>query len=86
MASTQTAPQRGRPAIASDEAMRIARQDAEGVYGDLSAYQNYPNVPNKTVGTLIITICRTYLRRAAARITSLTERRDKFFPSAMNSR
>lgn len=39
MASTQTAPQRGRPAIASDEAMRIARQDAEAVYGDLSAYQ-----------------------------------------------
>ena len=39
MAGAQTIPQRGRPVIASDEAMRIARQDAEAVYGDLSAYQ-----------------------------------------------
>ncbi len=36
--STQTMTPRGRPAVTSDEAMRIARLDAEAVYGDLSSY------------------------------------------------
>jgi hypothetical protein len=29
----------GSPQIAPDEALKIARADAEGVYGDLSAYR-----------------------------------------------
>lgn len=36
--STQTMTPRGRPVVTSDEAMRIARLDAEAVYGDLSSY------------------------------------------------
>lgn len=35
MATATTA----KPLISCDEALRIARQDAEQVYGDLSAYQ-----------------------------------------------
>jgi hypothetical protein len=36
--SIQTVTKQGRPAVTSDEAMRIARLDAEAVYGDLSSY------------------------------------------------
>lgn len=36
--TTQAIAQRSRPTITSDEAMRIARLDAEAVYGDLSSY------------------------------------------------
>ena len=36
--TTQTVAPRSGPAITSDEAMRIARLDAEPVYGDLTGY------------------------------------------------
>ena len=39
MNTIETGQQRGRPVLASDEILRIARQDAERAYGDLTGYR-----------------------------------------------